>query len=142
MNCPKCRGALAEDRDAGVVVARCGQCGALWLQRAALEALLQHEAAERGVELAKITLIEGAPQPTGFNCPTGDGHVLVGVTLRGVPVESCALCGGLLLDPGEQGVILDRVTAGSKAWAPAYREMMKLVEKRNTAEINRARTII
>ena len=142
MKCPKCRGSLVADDTAEISQSLCGTCGALWLQRSALEAMLRHEAAQRGTELANLALVEGAPRPTGFNCPTGDGHVLDVVTLRGVPVESCASCGGLLLDPSEPDVILERVLSAAKAWAPAYQEMMHLVTKRNTAEINRIRTII
>jgi uncharacterized protein len=43
MTCPQCQGEMAQHRRGGVLVAQCGSCRGIFLDRSELAALIEHE---------------------------------------------------------------------------------------------------
>ncbi len=142
MICPKCSGTLATDDGATIPQSRCDGCGALWIQRTALETTILLDARQRGLDFSTVALLEGPARATTLKCPRCTNSVLSVITLREVPVEACIECGGLLLDAGESAAITNRALAAKRTFSEAYREMLRLVAARKTDERNRARMSI
>lgn len=87
---------------AGVSIDRCGQCGALWLDRGELEKLIAMKAAKRA-DIGPFGS-DRSVQPLGaMTCPR-DASILTEVAdarQRHVLIMLCSECGGKLLDAGE-----------------------------------------
>lgn len=93
LRCPRCSGPLAPATDVGDEVYGCG-CGAFFIARAARLKLLAW--LRVGDETWSHILEQGRRGP-GCAC----GETMRTASLKGVTVDGCAACGGLLLDPGE-----------------------------------------
>ena len=127
--CPRCAVAMAERTEAGIRAHRCPVCEGMWIPGNDLPAAIRLEAAEQGVQLAAVALLEGPAVPTDRTCP-GCATVLERLAMRGVEVERCPACRGVFLDYGEGALITKRVMAAAAQWGPAYEALQRLVRER------------
>lgn len=93
LRCPRCAAALSPADDLGVGVLAC-TCGAFFVTREARVKLLAW--LRIGEDTWTLVLEQGKRGP-GCAC----GATMQTASLKGVTVDGCASCGGLLLDPGE-----------------------------------------
>lgn len=86
----------------GVTIDRCGQCGALWLDKGELERLIAMRAARRA-DIGPFRNDRSVKPLGALTCPR-DGGILTEVAdekQEHVLVMLCSECGGKLLDAGE-----------------------------------------
>ena len=106
--CARCCDPMSATLVGEVEVDLCGRCGGLWLDTGEAEHLLRmrpvppalcQPAAREDVEFRK----------QGFReCPLCERPLKV-TDVEGVPLDGCPQCGGLFLDPGELGQLIDRL---------------------------------
>ena len=132
--CPHCRVELKVLTHSGINWAGCPKCEGVWLTAPDLIKALRLYAADQGVALETIALLEGAAQPSALHCPQCPGSTLQVITLRGVEVEKCVSCRGVFLNRGEGEVIAQRLVFASATWEPAHQELLHTLRKRLSLE--------
>jgi Zn-finger nucleic acid-binding protein len=132
--CPHCRVDLAVLTHSGINWAGCPKCQGVWLAGPDVAKALRLYAADQGVALETIALLEGVAQPSALPCPQCPASTLQVITLRGVEVEKCVSCRGVFLDRGEGEAIAKRVVFSEATWKPAHQELMRTVRKRLSLE--------
>lgn len=91
-----------------------------------LERAVRLFAAEQGVVLKTLALLEGPARDTTLPCPQCS-TTLQRLTLRGVEVERCARCQGVFLDAGEGRTLAQRTVLASAEWDQAYQTLLRTV---------------
>ena len=137
--CPRCGVELETLTHAGVKGAGCPKCEGVWLSAADLVTAIRLYAADHGVALETIALLEGPARPTELRCPDCPSSLQL-IALRGVDVERCPSCRGVFLDRGEIEAIAKRVMQASATWEPAKQELLqtlRLARERATQKKNR-----
>jgi Zn-finger nucleic acid-binding protein len=124
--CPRCGVELGTLAHADIKGAGCPKCEGVWLSAVDLSAAIRLYAADHGVALEAIALLEGPAAPTALPCPDCSFSLQI-IALRGVDVEQCPSCRGVFLDGGEIEAIANRVTQASTTWEPARQEFLKTV---------------
>ena len=128
MKCPRCNTELDARSSDAITAAICPRCAGAWLRSEDLAIVIRRFAAEQGVDLKILSLLEGAARPTTLACPACS-TMLDTLTLRGVQVERCSNCRGVFLDAGETRTLSQRTVLGSKEWDRAYQEHLRAVRK-------------
>jgi Zn-finger nucleic acid-binding protein len=134
VQCPHCRIELEPLTRSGINWAGCPKCEGIWLAAPEVVKALRLYAADQGVALETIALLEGAARPSVLPCPQCPASALQVITLRGVEVEKCASCRGVFLDRGEGEAIATRLAFAAATWKPAHEELMRTLRKRLTFE--------
>jgi len=129
VRCPRCAVEMTVVEDGGLRAHRCPECEGMWLPGENLAAAIRLEAAEQGVHIATVSLLEGPAVPCDRPCPTC-ASPMNRLTMRGVEVERCPSCHGVFLDYGEGALITRRVVQSSKEWGPAYATLQRLLRQR------------
>jgi len=126
MNCPRCGHDLDTRSTGGISAAICGRCAGAWLPKDDLERAVRLVAAEQGIALKTLALLEGPARDTTLPCPQCS-TMLQRLTLRGVEIERCAVCQGVFLDAGEVRTLAQRVVLASADWDRAYQTLLRTV---------------
>lgn len=86
----------------GVVIDRCGHCGALWLDKGEIEKLLAMKAA-RKADIGPFRNDRYVKPLGALTCPRDNGVLteIADSRQKHVLVMLCSECGGKLLDAGE-----------------------------------------
>ena len=132
--CPHCRVDLKVLTHSGINWSGCPKCEGVWLAAPDLVKALRLYAADQGVALETIALLEGAARPSALHCPQCPASTLQVITLRGVEVEKCVSCRGVFLNRGEGEVIAQRLVFASATWEPAHQELLQTLRKRLSFE--------
>jgi Zn-finger nucleic acid-binding protein len=132
--CPHCRVELKVLTHSGINWAGCPKCEGVWLAAPDVIKALRLYAADQGVALETIALLEGVAQASALPCPQCPASTLQVITLRGVEVEKCSSCRGVFLDRGEGEAIAQRLAFSSATWGPAHQELMRTLRKRLSFE--------
>lgn len=122
--CPHCSVELEPLTESSIKGAGCPKCEGVWLRRADLASAIRSYAADHGVALKTIALLEGPARPNGLRCPECSSS-LQSIALRGVDVETCPACRGVFLDRGESESIAKRVMLSAATWEPAHQELLQ-----------------
>jgi Zn-finger nucleic acid-binding protein len=128
MKCPRCATELDVRSHAGVTAAVCKQCGGAWISAADLDRALRAVAAEQGVVVKTLTLLEGPSRETDIPCPQCAPTRLRTITLRGVEVERCPACRALFLDRGEGRTLARRTVVGAVEWDRSYEALLRTIK--------------
>lgn len=94
------------------------------MRRADLASAIRSYAADHGVALKTIALLEGPARPNGMRCPECSSS-LQSIALRGVDVETCPSCRGVFLNRDESESIAKRVMLSAATWEPAHQELLQ-----------------
>ena len=132
--CPHCRVDLKVLTHSGITWAGCPKCEGVWLSAPDVVKALRLYAADQGVALETIALLEGVAQPSALLCPQCPASMLHVITLRGVEVEKCVSCRGVFLGRGEGEVIAQRLVFAEATWKPAHQELVRTLRKRLSFE--------
>jgi len=133
-HCPHCLVELKVLTHSGINWAGCPWCEGVWLSAPDLVKALRLHAADQGVALETIALLEGVAQPSALPCPQCPASNLQVITLRGVEVEKCVSCRGVFLGRGEGEAIAQRLVFASATWEPAHQELLRTLRKRLSFE--------
>lgn len=129
MNCPRCGAAELVGRNAaGIPFDHCPACHGLWVRAIELERLvaarpggLLAEDRRNGLAARAQCGSAGAGDPPGgLICPHCRGVPLIKLNSRirpGTLIDSCTVCFGVWLDPGELGRLASR---GLLGWLSAW----------------------
>jgi Zn-finger nucleic acid-binding protein len=139
--CPHCRLELEVQSHAGIEGAVCPECHGVWLPAPALKNAIRLYAADHGVALETVSLLEGPAHQSALPCPQCASSSLQVITLRGVEVEKCVSCGGLFLDGGDRAVIAERVMRAAATWDLANQEFLRVQRQRLSFELTLARAL-
>lgn len=103
IECPKCHTSMKQIDVEGVVVDRCQKCGGLWFDALEKDKLLSDRKAVDAIDTDPSGIGRHLDAMTNIACPR-DRSTLVRTSdpqQRHIHYESCTVCGGLFLDPGE-----------------------------------------
>ena len=131
--CPRCRVFLEVITHEGFKGGGCPKCAGIWLGANDLVNALRFYAANKGVALKTIALLEAPARPSALRCPQCSS-ALQSIALRAVEVEKCPSCRGVFLDHGESEAIAERVMLAKATWEPAHQELMLAVFERMANE--------
>jgi Zn-finger nucleic acid-binding protein len=128
MKCPRCGTELDVRSQADVTAAVCRQCGGAWISADDLDRALKAVAAEHGVVVKTLALLEGPSRETDIPCARCTPTRLQTITLRGVEVERCPNCRGLFLDRGEGRTLAHRTVVGAVEWERSYEALQRTIK--------------
>lgn len=98
MRCPECAGNLVEFKTRGINLDRCDSCGALWFDRAELQAFLTKHPGWKSDRALSDRDLQHAVRGSERKCPRCQQFALTLGDYRGTGFRKCAACGGVLLD--------------------------------------------
>jgi len=128
MNCPRCSTELDARSSAGITAAICARCAGAWLRGEDLERAIRLVAAEQGIVLKTLALLEGPARPTTLACPEC-ATALETLTMRGVEVERCVACRGVFLDAGEGRTLAQRAVRAATDWDRSYQALLRTIRE-------------
>jgi Zn-finger nucleic acid-binding protein len=96
----------------------CARCGGLWLTRDELSTQVAGFLARHGHEDGIVAFHEAPVCDSPYDCP-GCRRPMARVRLRGVTVEGCNECTGLLLDQASIELISRRMLVSARNRAPS-----------------------
>lgn len=103
-NCPRCHGAMRSLRAGEILLDRCDTCLGLWFDTLELDKIAQNRKAVAALDPTPTHPTHASPhRPHSMLCPR-DRSTLITMHALGqphIPYESCTVCGGAFLDPGE-----------------------------------------
>lgn len=102
MNCPKCGGAMQVTSFSGIDIDRCTRCRGLWFDLLELEDLQQIDGSE-SIDQGDGAVGQRQDEQRKVICPQ-DGVPMIRMVDTRQPhiwFESCQVCHGTFLDPGE-----------------------------------------
>lgn len=111
-----------------MTAAVCPQCGGAWISAADLDRALRAFAAEQGVVVKTLALLEGPSRETQIPCPQCAPTCLQVITMRGVEVERCPECRALFLDRGEGRTLAHRTVVGVVEWDRSYEALVRTIK--------------
>lgn len=103
IDCPKCRTMMKRVTVDGVVVDRCQGCGGLWLDLGEKEALLSSREQVKQADPTRPAHHGRNDERAVMICPRDHSRLVHqrDAEQRHIAFESCSVCGGVFLDPGE-----------------------------------------
>ena len=126
MNCPRCTTEFDVRTHADITAAICARCGGAWLLAGDLERAIRLFAAEQGIVLKTLALLEGPTHVTNLPCPQC-ATALQTLTMRGVEVERCPSCCGVFLDSGEGRMLAQRTILASAECDRSYDALLRTI---------------
>lgn len=100
-DCPKCRARMDDTASDGVLYSICPDCSAVWVTEPELHGMIRRRLNRRKIDSIPQSYVETDTEKTELDCPDCPGEHLGGIRLRGVEVERCPGCRGILFDPEE-----------------------------------------
>lgn len=103
IDCPKCRTMMKRVTIDGVEVDRCQGCGGLWLDLGEKDALMKKRIHVKQADPARPVHHGRQEAKTIMHCPRDKSRLIRmhDAEQRHIEFESCSVCGGVFLDPGE-----------------------------------------
>lgn len=103
IDCPKCHTMMKRVTIDGIDVDRCQGCGGLWLDLGEKESLLKKREHVKQADPTRPSHHGRNEEKAVMHCPRDRSRLVrqQDAAQRHIAFESCSVCGGVFLDPGE-----------------------------------------